>query len=320
MESRSGSTATGPSPVQKNRLGRGLASLIGDAPPGAGVGVGVGPGAGQGRVLPASGESRMVPIDRVRPSPLNPRKNFKESELDELAVSIREKGLVQPLLVRPMDAAATHFEIVAGERRWRAAQRASLHIVPVIVRALSDQEALELAIIENVQRTDLNAIEEATGYRDLVERFGYTQEDLGQIIGKSRSHLANTMRLLKLPDTVQQLVRDGSLSAGHARALIGSDDAEAVAKEIVAKGLNVRDVEALVMGRKPSAGLASTERKAAPKKDADTRAVEREMSDALGLSVTMNPGSGEAGEIIVRYKTLEQFETIQRALLGRTRG
>ena len=246
MESRSGAVALGPSPVQKNRLGRGLASLIGENVP------------VNGRVLPANGESRMVPIDRVRPSALNPRKNFEQTErakaeLEELAASIREKGLVQPIVVRPADASSTYYEIVAGERRWRAAQKASLHLVPVIVRSLSDQEALELAIIENVQRSDLNAIEEAGGYRELVERFGYTQEELGQIIGKSRSHLANTMRLLKLPESVQLLVRDGSLSAGHARALIGRDDAEAVAVEIVKKGLNVRDVEALVMGRKPAA-------------------------------------------------------------------
>ncbi len=310
MESRSGTVAIGPSPVQKNRLGRGLASLIGENVP------------VNGRVLPANGESRMVPIDRVRPSQFNPRKNFDQTErakaeLEELAASIREKGLVQPLVVRPTDATSTYYEIVAGERRWRAAQKASLHLVPVIVRSLNDQEALELAIIENVQRSDLNAIEEAGGYRELIDRFGYTQEELGQIIGKSRSHLANTMRLLKLPENVQGLVRDGSLSAGHARALIGHDDAEVLAQEIVKKGLNVRDVEALVMGRKPSS--ASIAPKAPAQKDPDTRAAEREMSDALGLSVVINPGSGEAGEVIVRYKTLEQFETIHKALLLRKR-
>ena len=223
--------------------------------------------------------------------------------------------MVQPLVVRPADVSGTYYEIVAGERRWRAAQKASLHVVQVIVRSLSDQEALELAIIENVQRTDLNAIEEAGGYRELVERFGYTQEELGQIIGKSRSHLANTMRLLKLPESVQALVRDGSLSAGHARALIGREDAEEVALEIVKRGLNVRDVEALVMGRKlPSASGPSKLEPA--QKDADTRAAEREMSDALGLTLLINPKSGELGEVVVRYKTLEQFETIRKALLA----
>ncbi len=307
MQTRSGALATGPSPVQKSRLGRGLASLIGDNVPVS------------GRVLPANGESRMVPIDRVRPSPLNPRKNFNETELDELASSIREKGLVQPLIVRPIDPSGTNYEIVAGERRWRAAQKASVHLVPVIVRSLSDQEALELAIIENVQRADLNAIEEAGGYRELVERFGYTQEELAGIIGKSRSHLANTMRLLKLPESVQMLVRDGSLSAGHARALIGREDAETVAQDIVKKGLNVRDVEALVMGRKPAGDKAGAARPSVPQKDADTRAAERDMTDALGLTVVINPGSGEAGEVIIRYKTMEQFEVIHRALLAQKR-
>jgi ParB family chromosome partitioning protein len=257
-----------------------------------------------------------VPIDRIRRSDLNPRKNFAEKELKELADSIREKGLVQPLVVRPLKNTPGHYEIVAGERRWRAAQLASLRTIPVIIRSLSDKEALELAIIENVQRSDLNAIEEAGGYRQLVENFGYTQEELGQIIGKSRSHLANTMRLLKLPESVQALVRDGSLSAGHARALVGHEDAEAIAKEIVVKGLNVRDVEALVMGRKPSAEGSASPKPSTSQKDADTRAVEREMSDALGLSVVINPGSGEAGEVIVRYKTLEQFETVHKALLA----
>jgi ParB family transcriptional regulator, chromosome partitioning protein len=313
MESRSGALAMGPSPVQKNRLGRGLASLIGDN-----VQVTV-PGAP--RVLPANGETRMVPIDRVRPSSFNPRKNFEQTErakveLDELAASIREKGLVQPLVVRPLEG--NYYEIVAGERRWRASQKASLHLVPVIVRSLTDQEALELAIIENVQRSDLNAIEEAAGYRQLIDNFNYTQDALGQIIGKSRSHLANTMRLLKLPDTVQGLVRDGSLSAGHARALVGHEEAETLAKEIVAKGLNVREVEALVMGRKSGASPAAP--KTPAQKDPDTRAAEREMSDALGLSVVINPSSGEAGEIVVRYKTMEQFETIHKALLARRRG
>lgn len=308
MESRSGAAASGPSPVQKNRLGRGLASLIGDNVP------------VNGKVLPANGESRMTPIDRVKPSPFNPRKNFNEAELEELAASIREKGLVQPIIVRPADAAGTQYEIVAGERRWRAAQRASLHLVPVIVRALSDQEALELAIIENVQRADLNAIEEANGYKDLIERFGYTQEELGQIIGKSRSHLANTVRLLKLPEGVQKLVRDGSLSAGHARALIGQHDAEAIAKDIVKNGLNVRDVEALVLGKKEG-GTSSpgAQRAGVMAKDADTRAAEREMTDAIGLSVVINPVSAEAGEIIVRYKSLDQFEVVRKALLSPAR-
>jgi ParB family chromosome partitioning protein len=303
-----------PLPAQRSRLGRGLASLIGDtaAVPGAA------PGAGQ-KPLPSHGEQRMIPVDRISPSLFNPRKTFPEAELEELASSIREKGLVQPIVLRPVGASGQNYEIVAGERRWRAAQRASLHVVPAIVRSLTDQEALELAIIENVQRSDLNAIEEAAGYRELVERFGYTQEELSQIIGKSRSHLANTMRLLKLPDGVQTLVRDGQLTAGHARALVGREDAETVAKEIVNKGLNVRDVEALVSGKKGGGGnLANLQRGGTPslQKDADTRAAEREMADALGLAVEIAPGKGEAGEIIIRYRSLEQLEVVRKKLLA----
>jgi len=305
METRSGTAASGPSPITNKRLGRGLESLTGNSLP------------FNERIIPASGDSREVPIDRIRRSELNPRKNFNEKELKELADSISEKGIVQPLIVRHMKDSPGYYEIVAGERRWRAVQLTSLRVVPVIVRSLSDQEALELAIIENVQRADLNAIEEAGGYRELVERFGYTQDKLAEIIGKSRSHLANTMRLLKLPDSVQSLVRDGSLSPGHARALIGHEDAETIAKDIVKKGLNVRDVEALVMGRKASPDTAAGARPAAVSKDPDTRAAEREMSDALGLSVVMTPGSGETGEVIIRYKTLEQFEKIRRALIAR---
>jgi ParB family chromosome partitioning protein len=304
-----------PLPAQRNRLGRGLASLIGENPPTAPGGA---PGAQQ-KPLPSHGEQRMVPIDRIQRSLLNPRKTFPEAELEELANSIREKGLVQPIIVRPQGQI---FEIVAGERRWRAAQKAGMHVVPVIVRALTDQETLELAIIENVQRSDLNAIEEATGYRDLVERFGYTQEELSQIIGKSRSHLANTMRLLKLPDNVQDMVREGQLTAGHARALVGREDAADVAQEIVKKGMNVRGVEALIQGKKAGGGgggnLANLQRGGTPglQKDADTRAAEREMADALGLAVEIAPGKGEAGEIIIRYRSLEQLEAVRKKLIA----
>ena len=304
-----------PVPAQRSRLGRGLASLIGDNPqmPGAA------PGTVQ-KPLPSHGEQRMIPIDRISPSPFNPRKSFPDAELEELANSIREKGLVQPIILRPVGASGQSYEIVAGERRWRAAQKASLHVVPAIVRALTDQETLELAIIENVQRSDLNAIEEAGGYRELIERFGYTQEELSQIIGKSRSHLANTMRLLKLPDSVQGLVRDGQLTAGHARALIGRDDAETVAQEIVKKGMNVRDVEALVGGKKSGGGGGGAgglrPGVTGLQKDADTRAAEREMADALGLAVEIAPGKGEAGEIIIRYRSLEQLEAVRKKLLA----
>ena len=226
-----------PIPAQKNRLGRGLASLIGEN-----VSM-----TGANKPLPGHGEQRMLPVDRISPSPFNPRKSFPEAELEELAASIREKGLVQPIVVRPIGANGQHYEIVAGERRWRAAQRASQHLIPAIVRALSDQEALELAIIENVQRSDLNAIEEATGYRDLIDRFGYKQEELSQIIGKSRSHLANTIRLLKLPESVQSMVRSGELSAGHARSLIGREDVETLfLRRMVFPGTEIPHLEELI--------------------------------------------------------------------------
>jgi ParB family chromosome partitioning protein len=309
-------------PASKSRLGRGLASLIGDNSKQTSSNSSTGSGAtapatgSSGAPLPAHGEQRMIPIDRINPSPFNPRKTFDSTELDELADSIREKGLVQPILVRPVGTNGHSYEIVAGERRWRAAQKASQHLIPVIVRALTDQEALELAIIENVQRTDLNAIEEAGGYRELIDRFGYTQDELGQIIGKSRSHLANTLRLLKLPESVQTMVRGGELSAGHARALVGREDAEQIAKHIVEKGLNVRDVEALAQDKKN--GKTGAPRSATPtlKKDADTRAAEREMADALGLTVEIAPGKGEAGELIIRYRSLEQFETVRKKLMA----
>ena len=224
-------------PLQKSRLGRGLASLIGDAPQGL-------------PALPIEGEQRLIAIDQLKGGRFNPRKDFRDDELAELADSIRSKGLVQPIIARRDPQTQGAFEIVAGERRWRAAQKAGLHTVPVIVRDLTDKEVLELAIIENVQRADLNAIEEAGGYRDLIERFSYSQEQVSEIIGKSRSHVANTMRLLKLPAPVQTMVQDGRLTAGHARALIGRDDAEALAERIIADDMNVREVEALVQARR----------------------------------------------------------------------
>jgi ParB family chromosome partitioning protein len=286
--------------AQRNRLGRGLASLIGE------------PANMEGINLPAEGEQRIVAIDQVRPSDLNPRTDFNEAELEELASSIREKGLVQPLIVRPGKGPEGGFEIVAGERRWRAAQLAGHHTIPVIVRDLVDQEVLELAIIENVQRTDLNAIEEALGYRELVDKYSYTQEDLAKVIGKSRSHLANTLRLLKLPPRVQAYVRDGELTAGHVRALIGVEDAEFIARKIVDKGLNVREVEALI--QKTREGKTSSSRKR-QEKDPDTMAYEKELSDSLGLAVQINSGVGESGEIRVKYSTLDQLEDVCSRLM-----
>ncbi|HVY43831.1 MAG TPA: ParB/RepB/Spo0J family partition protein [Hyphomicrobiaceae bacterium] len=281
-------------PMQKSRLGRGLASLIGDTSP------------AQSR-LPPEGEQRMVGIDQIHAGRLNPRKDFREDELTELADSIRQKGLVQPILVRP--DGGQMYEIVAGERRWRAAQKAGLHTVPVIVRDLADQEVLELAIIENVQRADLNPIEEAAGYNELIERYGYTQEALAEVIGKSRSHLANTLRLLKLPEGVRAMVQEGQLTAGHARALVGRDDAESLAQRIVKNDLNVREVEQLVQ----NPGGRTEERKPR-EKDPDTRAFEKELSDALGLKVEIKRGSGESGVLMIKYGNYDQLDYIRLRL------
>lgn len=282
----------------KRRLGRGLASLINE----------------EANVAAVTGIEgmRTVAIEALNASPLNPRTTFTEAELDELADSIRMRGLVQPIVVRPASGGGSGYEIIAGERRWRAAQKAALHEVPVIVRNLSDKEALELAIIENVQRSDLNAMEEANGYQQLIDAYDYTQEDLAGVVGKSRSHLANTLRLLKLPAGVQTLIREGVLSAGHARALVGRDDAEQLAREIVKRAMSVRDVEAMIQKR----GKGAAKRKpAASGKDADLRAAERELADALGLGVQIVSGRGEKGELRISYATLEQYEEVRKRLL-----
>ncbi|MGD0530757.1 MAG: ParB/RepB/Spo0J family partition protein [Methyloceanibacter sp.] len=283
---------------QRKRLVRGLATFI--------------EGFETGDTVEAEGQ-RMVALDALKPGRFNPRRNFPEAQIEELAVSIRERGLVQPLVVRPVRGEQEAYEIVAGERRWRAAQRANLHEVPVVVRALSDQEAIEIAIIENVQREDLNAVEEAEGYRLLMEGHGYTQEDLAKVIGKSRSHLANTLRLLKLPDSVQHLLRTGELSAGHARALIGRADAAALAARIVNEGLTVRQVEALAQDR----GAAAGKSRKPVAKNADTRAAEAELKEALGLDVDIRSGRGEKGELRIRYATLDQLEDVRHRLLRR---
>ncbi len=284
--------------TQKNRLGRGLASLINERFDETGI---------------DAEDRRSLPLALLRTGRFNPRRSFPEEQLEELASSIRERGLVQPLVVRPIAGETRAYEIVAGERRWRAAQLANLHEVPVVVRALSDHEAVEIAIIENVQREDLNAIEEGEGYRLLMDGHGYTQEDLAKVIGKSRSHLANTLRLLKLPDSVQELVRTGRLSAGHARALIGREDATALATRIVNLGLSVRQVEALTQ-----------EQSGKPKprknkiKDVDTKAAEAELSQALGLGVEIRPGRGEKGELRIRYTKLEQLDDVCSRLMRRS--
>lgn len=287
-------------PAAKNRLGRGLASLIGE------------PTTVETR-RPPEGEQRMVDISLLKGGRYNPRKDFRKEDLAELADSIRQKGLVQPIIARPDPDVPSQFEIVAGERRWRAAQMAGLHQVPVIVRDLDDREVLELAIIENVQRADLNAIEEAGGYRELIERFRYTQEQLAEIIGKSRSHVANTLRLLRLPERVQEMVQGGKLDPGHARALIGRDDAESFAERIIAEDLTVREVEALVQENIGPIGAPANKRKQR-EKDADTRAFEKELSDSLGLKVEMKRGSGESGNLIIKFGNYDQLDYIRMRL------
>src|ERR1043165_9306299 len=231
----------------KSRLGRGLAALIGDV-------------GDEADVIERQRNSRRVPIEFGKPNPPNPRRVFAETELDELAASIRERGIIQPILVRTVRGALDQYEIVAGERRWRAAQRAGLHDVPVVLLEVSDREALELAIIENVQRADLNALEEASGYQALADEFKYGQDEIAKIVGKSRSHVANTLRLLKLPEGVQDFIRTGKISAGHARALLGQPDPEALAQAIVAQGLSVRQTEAVAQERAASAGKTATRR------------------------------------------------------------
>jgi ParB family transcriptional regulator, chromosome partitioning protein len=283
----------------RSRLGRGLAALIGDV--GEETKTGERP-RGQ----------RRAPIEFLKPNPRNPRRNFSESELDELAASVRERGVIQPIVVRPVRGAADAFEIIAGERRWRAAQRAGLRDVPIVALDVSDGEALELAIIENVQRTDLNAIEEAEGYQRLASEFDHNQEEIAKIVGKSRSHVANTMRLLKLSDPVKAYIHSGKLTAGHARMLVGQPNAEEFAEDIVARGLNVRQVEALA--RKSGAEQAKELKpKRRTGKDANTVALEKRVSDALGLQVSVDHRGGW-GVLHIHYSNLEQLDEVLRRL------
>jgi len=281
----------------RSRLGRGLAALIGD------VGV-------ETHAAERMRSQRRVPIEFVRANPRNPRKLFSEAELEDLSASIRERGIIQPIVVRSRGSDA--YEIIAGERRWRAAQRAGLHEVPIVVVEANDGEALELAIIENVQRTDLNPLEEATGYQVLAAEFNHSQDEIAKIVGKSRSHVANTLRLLKLPDTVKAFINAGKLSAGHARALINQPDPEAVAREIVAKGLNVRQVEALGQEKAAAAGKPAKSR-TRTQKDSDTVALEKRLSDALGLVVTIDH-RGQGGVLQIRYRDLDQLDDVIRRL------
>lgn len=283
------------------RLGRGLAALIGDM---ATV---------EGARVTESGGVKKLPVEFIIANRANPRRTFDPEQLEDLTNSIREKGVMSPLLVRPSED-PNIFELIAGERRWRAAQKAGLHEVPVIVREVGDKEALELAIIENVQRADLNPLEEAMGYGQLIEQFDYTQQDLAQVIGKSRSHVANTLRLLRLPEDVRSMVASGTLTAGHARTLITAEDPATLARQIVSGGLSVREAEAMSQQRE----VAGKKKPGEPaERDADTVALERRLSDALGLSVAL-AHSERGGKLEIRYKTLEQLDGLCLKLTGYT--
>lgn len=283
----------------KKRLGRGLAALIGEIDRPA-----------EERKVPISSE-RSVPIEFVTRNPRNPRRMFSEVELEDLAQSIKEHGVVQPIVVRPAPNEPDRFELIAGERRWRASQRAGVDTIPVIIRDVDDRVALEIAIVENVQRADLNAVEEAMGYQQLIDNHDYTQNDLAQVIGKSRSHVANTLRLLKLPQRVQDFISDGALSAGHARSLITMEDPTALAERVVKEGLSVRQVEALSQAR--NGGEPKPNKSAPVEKDADTKALEKLLSDVTGMKVEINHRE-RGGEVKVRYSSLEQLDEICRRL------
>jgi ParB family chromosome partitioning protein len=284
------------------RLGRGLAALIGDV-------------ADEGASVERLRGQRRVPIEFLRANPRNPRKDFAEAELDDLAQSIRERGVLQAILARTVPGAADAYEIIAGERRWRAAQRAGVHDVPIQIVEASDREALEIAIVENVQRADLNPLEEAQGYQQLIAEFGHSQEDLGRIIGKSRSHVANCLRLLKLPEETRALLAGGKLSAGHARALLSLADPDAAARRIVDQGLSVRDAERMAQQEAADAAGAARPARAVKEKDADTLALERALTEALGLVVRIEHGKS-GGELRIRYRTLEQLDALCRRLNG----
>lgn len=278
----------------KKRLGRGLAALIGDD-------------SSEKSVVQDVRSLRHLPIELLKASPNNPRKHFANSELEDLSKSIRDKGLLQPIVVRPLDHG--DYEIVAGERRWRAAQRAGIHDVPVLIRELTDGEALEIALVENIQRSDLNPLEEARAYALLIEQFTYTQQQLADSIGKSRSHIANTLRLMNLPETVRQHIEQGHLTAGHARALVATNSPAELANQIIKLGLSVREAEGLArdasVAKKP---------KAKPEKDADTKALEKSVADALGLAVEINHRGDSGGSVVISYKSLEQLEDLCQRL------
>jgi ParB family chromosome partitioning protein len=295
---RSGAAAM----ADHSRLGRGLASLIGDV------------GDESTTAPDAARKPRRAPIEALKPNPRNPRKNFTDTELNELAASIKERGVIQPIVVRAVPGERDSYEIIAGERRWRAAQRAGLHEVPIAAVEATDAQSLEFAIIENVQRADLNPIEEAAGYMALMEQLHHTQDEVAQIVGKSRPHIANTIRLLKLPEAVKALVRAGKLSAGHARLLVGHTNAQALAELAIGEHYSVRQLEEWVRTEpERKAGDSTFETIQKKSKDADTRALERKLSDALGLTVSIEQ-RGEGGTLHIKYKDLDQLDAVLRKL------
>lgn len=285
----------------RRRLGRGLAALIGDA-------------SSEFEVVERVRGVRKVAIDLIIANPRNPRRLFKDADLEELAGSIKQHGMIQPVVVRPAPGNPAGFELIAGERRWRAAQKAGVHEIPVVIQDVTDREAMEIAIIENVQRQDLNPLEEAMGYDQLIQDFSYTQNDLASVIGKSRSHVANTLRLLKLPESVKQYLNDGALTAGHARALVVAPDPEALARRIVDEGLTVRAAEQ--MAQEVVTEPHGRAKSARPEKDADTKALEKRLGDLLGVKVEIAHKASGAGEIRLKYATLEQLDEIIRRLEG----
>ena len=294
--------------IKTRGLGRGLSALMADVEADA-------------FLKPATGRAAdmTLPIEKIEPNPGQPRRQFTKADLADLAASIRAKGVIQPLIVRKSPKTAEMYEIVAGERRWRAAQMVQLHELPVLIREFNDTEVLEVAIIENIQRADLNPIEEAAGYRQLMDKFGHTQEKLADALGKSRSYIANLLRLLHLPEEVLELLRSGTLTAGHARALITSDTPGDLARQVVAGGLSVRATEALVKkaaaGEQATAQVSAAPRARSGTKDADTKALEGDLSASLGLKVSVEHQAGsESGQIIVNYTNLEQLDDICRIL------
>ncbi|MEM6621147.1 MAG: ParB/RepB/Spo0J family partition protein [Pseudomonadota bacterium] len=299
----------------RKALGRGLSALLGDAGSIDQTTLSGAPAQPEGNDAPDRPQPGRLPIDKIHPNPAQPRRNFRDEDLAELAESLKVHGVIQPVLVRPDPNNPGDYQLVAGERRWRAAQLAGVHELPAVVRELDDQQLLELAIIENVQRVDLDPIEEADGYSQLIETFGYTQADLAQVIGKSRSHVTNMMRLLSLPERVREFLQTGQLSIGHARALVNAPAPVTLAERAVAEGLTVRQVEAMAKIDPLKAHEAAVAKAAAkPKKDADTRMLEGDLTAAIKMRVRIEHGAEGSGEVRIRYKSLEQLDDLCRKL------